>query len=170
MKCPRCQQDNPPEAKFCLRCGVPVDGSVPTASYAELCADNDRLRRSLEEASERQTATSEILQVISQSPTDVQPVFDAIARSTVHLCNGARSTVWRPEGDLLRCVARYEMTPEGQVVRASSGEAVDADSLVGKAIRERQILRVNDATENPAVPPKYRERARIRGYRSLLAV
>src|SRR5262249_1184791 len=116
------------------------------------------------ESLEQQTATSEILKVISSSPTDEKPVFDAIARSTVRLCEGARSTVWRPEGDLLRCVARYEMTPDGQVVRASSGEAVDADSLPSMAIRERQVLRVNDVPENPTVPPKYRERARIRAY------
>ena len=85
MKCPRCQQDNPPRAKFCLECGAPVNGSIPTASYAELRGDNDRLRLSLAEAideateaSEQQRATSEILRVISDSPTDVRPVFDAI--------------------------------------------------------------------------------------------
>jgi two-component system, NtrC family, sensor kinase len=122
------------------------------------------------EALEQQTATSEILRVISSSPTDEQPVFDAIARSTVRLCEGARSTVWRPEGDLFRAVARCEMTPEGHIVSAPRGEALDADSLPGRAIRERQILRVNDVPENPTVPPQYRERARIRGYRSLMAV
>jgi two-component system, NtrC family, sensor kinase len=122
------------------------------------------------ETLEQQTATSEILRVISSSPTDVEPVFETIARSTVHLCEGARSTVWRPEGELLRCVARYEMTPEGRVLRASSGEVVDADSFPARALREREILQVNDALENPTVPLKYRERARLRGYRSLLAV
>jgi two-component system, NtrC family, sensor kinase len=62
------------------------------------------------------------------------------------------------------------MTPEGHVVLTSSGEAVDADSIPGRAIRDGQILHINDATENPAVPLKYRERARLRGYRSLMAV
>jgi len=147
------------------------------ADQAVIAIENVRLFKELQEKNgalteslEQQTATSEILRAISEAQTDAQPVFDAIARSTVHLCNGARSTVWRPEGDLLRCVARYEMTPEGRVVRASSGETVDTDSLVGRAVRERQILRVGDATESPAVPVKYRERARTRGYRSLLAV
>jgi len=140
------------------------------AAQAVIAIENARLFGETKEALEQQTATTEILRAISEAQTDTQPVFDAIARSTVRLCDGARSTVWRPEGELLRCVARYEMRPEGQVVRASSGEVVDADSLVGRAIRERQILRVNDATENPALPLKYRERARIRGYRSLLAV
>jgi GAF domain-containing protein len=140
------------------------------AAQAVIAIENVRLFNETKEALERQTATSEILRVISSSPTDEQPVFDAIARSTVRLCEGARSTVWRPEGDLFRCVARYEMTPEGHVVSAPRGEIVDADALLGRAFHERQILRVNDATEDLTIPPQYRERARIRGYRSLLAV
>src|SRR5207245_3981674 len=106
---------------------------------AEIAALRDRLASLTRESAERQVAltqgghreaaTSEILGVISSSPTNLQPVFEAIARSTVRLCEGARSTVWRPEGDLLRCVARWDMTPDGHVVRASSGESVDAESI-----------------------------------------
>src|SRR5438128_3566235 len=137
---------------------------------ASLARENAELQGALGQGSHREAATSEILRVISSSPTDLQPVFDAIARSTVRLCEAARSTVWRPEGDLFRAVARCEMTPEGHVVNAPRGEVLDADSLPSRAIRERQILRVNDVPENPTVPPKYRERARMRGYRSLMAV
>jgi GAF domain-containing protein len=170
MKCPRCQLENRPGAKFCDECGTPIAGAAPSKPYAELKDENELLGRSLSEALQQQTATSEILWAISEAQTDAQPVFDAIARSTVRLCEAARSTVWRPEGDLFRSVARCEMTSEGHVVRASPGDALDADSLPGRAIRERQILQVNDVPENPTVPPKYRERARIRGYRSLMAV
>jgi two-component system NtrC family sensor kinase len=137
---------------------------------ASLTRENAEFRGTLGQASHREAATSEILRVISSSPTDLQPVFDAIAQSTVRLCEAARSTVWRPEGDLFRAVARCELTPEGHVVSAPRGEVLDADSLPSRAIRERQILRVNDVPENPAVPPKYRERARLRGYRSLMVV
>ncbi len=174
MRCPRCQAENSPGEKFCGECGTPLKspsaGGPPEASYADLRQEVEHLTRGLSEALEQQTATSEILWAISEAQTDAQPVFDAIARSTVRLCEAARSTLWRPEGDLFRCVARYEMTPEGHVVSAPRGETLDADSLPGRAIRERQILRVNDVPSNPTVPPKYRERARIRGYRSLMAV
>jgi two-component system, NtrC family, sensor kinase len=141
--------------------------------FAELQEKNRALTQAhaqVTESLEQQTATSEILKVISSSPTDLQPVFDAIARSTVSLCEGARSTVWRPEGDLFRCVARSEMTPDGGVVSVPRGETVGADALLGKAFHERQILRVNDAREDSTIPPQYRERARLRGYRSLMAV
>ena len=170
MQCPRCQQDNPAPAKFCFECGTPLAGSATARPYADLWDENELIRRSLSEALRQQAATSEILEAISEAQIDVQPVLDAIARSTVRLCEGSRSTVWRPEGDLFRAVARCEMTPEGHVVNAPRGEVLDADSLPGRAIRERQIVRVDDVLEDPTVPPKYRERARLRGYRSVLAV
>ena len=87
MKCPRCHQDNPPHARFCLRCGTPADGVAK--SYADLKDELEGLRSSITEALEQQTATGEILRVIASSPTDLQPIFDAIAESAVRLCDGS---------------------------------------------------------------------------------
>src|SRR4030095_11032664 len=64
------------------------------------------------EALEQQTATSEILRVISRSPTDVQPVFAAIAESALHLCDSLNSVVGRYDGDLLHLAAHAQQTPE----------------------------------------------------------
>jgi hypothetical protein len=87
MKCSRCQQENPPQAKFCLECAAPINEATPApSSSAQTKAEIESLRRSLSEALEQQTATSEILGIISRSPTDVQSVFDVIARSAVRLC------------------------------------------------------------------------------------
>src|SRR2546428_9847325 len=62
--------------------------------------------RELTEALEQQTATSEILGVISSSPTDVQPVFEAIVERAVRLCGGRFGRVYRYDGDLIHVVAR----------------------------------------------------------------
>src|SRR5215831_18081729 len=71
-----------------------------------------RLARELAEAREQQEATSEILRVISSSPTDVQPVFDAIVRSAVRLCNGVIGAVNTFDGELTHAVAVHNYTPE----------------------------------------------------------
>src|SRR5260370_13901984 len=68
--------------------------------------------RALVEALEQQTATAEILRVISSSPTDVQPVFDTIVRSAVRLCAGLFSALYQFDGELLHQVAQHNFTPE----------------------------------------------------------
>ena len=82
MQCPRCQRDHPSQAQFCLNCGTPFrrpDGNpLPAPSYADL-------QRELTEAREQQTATSEILRVISRSPTSLEPIAQAIADSAGRL-------------------------------------------------------------------------------------
>ena len=112
MQCPRCQQDNPSHAKFCLECGTPFErtheSGPPRASYADLQHD-------LIEALEEQTATSEILQVISRSPTDVQPVFDTIARSTARLCEASNVMVFRVDGSILHLAAHHGPMLAGDV-------------------------------------------------------
>jgi two-component system, NtrC family, sensor kinase len=119
MKCSRCQQDNPSHALFCLKCGAPVDGRTPIAnSYADLKreierlkGENEGLRRSLDNAVDREAATSEILRVISSSPTDVQPVFDAIADSASRLCEADAAEIYRVDGDVYRRVAHRGPVP-----------------------------------------------------------
>src|SRR6516162_8720695 len=65
-----------------------------------------------DEALARQTATSEILNVISRSPTDVQPVFEAIVARAARVCGAEFSAVARFDGQLLRLVAVHSLSPE----------------------------------------------------------
>src|SRR5215470_15663560 len=64
-----------------------------------------RLRARLAEASERETATGEILRVISSSPIDVQPVFKTIASNAVRLCGAVNGAVFRFDGELIHLAA-----------------------------------------------------------------
>src|SRR5262249_19902769 len=98
------------------------------ADQAAIVIDNVRLFTELQEKNsalsqahaqvtetlEQQTATAEILRVISSSPTDVQPVFDAIVQSAVRLCEGVSGTVHQFDGSLLHQVALYGMTLEAR--------------------------------------------------------
>ena len=86
---------------------------------ALIAIENARLFNETQEALERQTATAEVLKVIASSPSDVQPVFDAIAASANRLLGGFSTTVIRFVGDALHLVA---FTP----TNAAADEALQA--------------------------------------------
>src|ERR1700736_343060 len=105
---------------------------------ADLQEQLDRRTRELAEAREQQAATSEILRVISSSPTDVQPVFDAIVRSAVRLCNGVVGAVNTFDGELTHVVAVYNYTPEAlTAVQRMSPMPPSRQQLTGRAILSR---------------------------------
>src|SRR5215471_21392730 len=81
-------------------------------SAADMQEQLDRLTRERVEAREQQRATSEVLQVISNSPTELEPVFQAMLANAVRVCDAKLGSLVLCDGDLLRPVARYNMPPE----------------------------------------------------------
>src|SRR5207248_7412045 len=81
------------------------------AAQAVIAIENARLFNETQQALERQTATAEILKVIASSPSDVQPVFEAIASSAKHLLGAFSTTVLRFIGDELHLVAYTPTDP-----------------------------------------------------------
>jgi GAF domain-containing protein len=113
--------------------------------FQELEARNHELTESLEQ----QTATGEILRVISSSPTDVQPVFDAIVRSAVSLCGAVNGAVYRFDGTLIHMVAHHGLTPQGlDASRRLWPRPPDRGVATGRAILTRGVVHV-DITEDP---------------------
>ena len=82
------------------------------ADQAVIAIENARLFNETREALERQTATADILRAISESPTDVQPVFDAIAERARTLCGAQVSGVARFDGEWVHLVAYHGVSRE----------------------------------------------------------
>src|SRR5262245_4965713 len=171
MKCPRCQQDNPSQAKFCLECGAPLYAAAG-GFYAGLQADNERLRLSLGEASEKQAATAEILRVISSSPTDAQPVFETIADSAVRLLGAWGALVFRYDGSLIRlAAARGGLPGTSEMLMGQFGPRPPMDdTLTGRTILQRAVQHIVDIEAEVSWGAALRENARARGWRSNLQV
>jgi signal transduction histidine kinase/CheY-like chemotaxis protein len=127
------------------------------ADQAVIAIENVRLFRELEarnteltESLEQQTATGEILRVISSSPTDVQPVFDAIVRSAVRLCDGLFSALFRYDGELIDQVAQHNFTPEGLAeVRRIYPTRPSRGLGSTRAILERAVVHIPDVEADP---------------------
>ncbi len=113
-------------------------------SYAGLEQRVEERTRELMEALEQQTATSEILQVISNSPTDVQPVVDTVSEHAARLCEADDTVILHIESDGLQLVAQY-----GPMPGAERRHLLSHDPLIGQAVRDRQTIHVPDLAAQP---------------------
>ena len=131
-------------------------------------AEVESLRRVLTESVEQQTATAEILRVISSSPTDLQPVFDVIVESAVRLCDGLFALVFRFDGEFVHFAAEQGFTAEArEVVRRMYPLAPTPDNPSSRAILDRTVVHIPDILTEPGYRPVSQ---RALGYRSVLAV
>ena len=127
------------------------------AGQAVIAMENARLldevqahSRELAEALEYRTATSEVLNVISRSPTDTQPVFDAIAESTARVCRAEFCHVFRFDGELIHYMASYGLSPEGsEAVRQAYPMAPGRGSCVARAILSGAVEQIPDILADP---------------------
>jgi two-component system, NtrC family, sensor kinase len=146
------------------------------ADQAVIAIENVRLfeavqarTRELQESLEYQTATSDILGVISRSPMDAQPVFDIIAERVQKLCDAECSVVSMVEGELIRQASIRGLSKEGlAAVRSVNLKPVDSETLTARAIRSRAVVHV----ENVLADPQYgvMDIARAGGWRGALAM
>ena len=102
----------------------------------------ERSNSDLREALEQQTATGEILRVIASSPTNIQPVLDAVAESAARLCESVDAQIYRVEGDIVRKVAVYGNLPPGLGVGET--RPLSRGSNSGRAILDRQTVHIHD--------------------------
>ena len=137
-------------------------------SYTGLERKVEERTRDLQESLEQQTATSEILRVISSSPTDLQPVFDAILQSAARLCKGTMGALYRYDGQMLDIAATLGVTSESrEALRRIHPAPPSRTHAAGRAVLDRALIHIPDVT----LDPQYRyEPQAAQGHRCIASV
>jgi signal transduction histidine kinase len=135
------------------------------ANQAVIAIENTRLFNETKEALEQQTATSEILRVISSSPTDIQPVLDAVVRSAIRLCEGYDAWIGLTEGGNLRVRAH-----QGPIAVAEELRPIRRGRVSETAVLERRTIHVHDLAASGAEFPQGQADTLRIGHRTTLGV
>jgi class 3 adenylate cyclase len=120
----------------------------PSRSGAE--TEVAQLKRELHEALEQQTATSEVLQVISNFPGDLQPVFAAMLEYAVRICDATFGSIYRWDGEALHLLATHNTPPAFTEVIRRSPFRPSSQSPPGRMIAEKTVVQVADVKAEPA--------------------
>ena len=138
------------------------------AAQAVIAIDNARLLSELRESLQQQTATADVLKVISRSTFDLQIVLDALIESATRLCGATRGHIFQFDGDYLRIAAAYGAWPGFIEHLKSHPLRPGPGTIAGRAAFERRTIHSHDVLQEPSY--ELMEAVKQQGYRTVLAV
>ncbi len=120
------------------------------AAQAVIAIENARLLNELRQSLEQQTATAEVLRVISSSPGALEPVFQAMLENATRICEAKFGTMYFREGDGFRAVAMHGAPPAYVESRLHKLLHPGPDTGIGRVVATKRVVQVEDASADPA--------------------
>jgi len=147
------------------------------ADQAVIAIENVRLfdevqarTRELSEALEQQTATADVLSVISSSPGELEPVFQAMLENATRICEAKFGTLWLREGDAFRAVALHNAPPAyAKARRRELRLRPPPDTALGRAASTKQVVQIDDITTQ-VYDPEWLAAIELGNYRTVVCV